>query len=241
MKEIRAEVIKLVSVRSTWLILGSMVLIEGLYASLAAGVPDVNKIDNPTDLFVGTGMETVLVFCLGALMATNEFRYGTANSTFLVTPRRERVIIAKLVVALVAGIVAALLFVAVNAGFGYSILSSRDIQIDGDDAVNIYLGTAIGMVLTCLFGVGLGALLRNQVVSVVLGIVIFFVFRGVAEVVGAPGDYFPSESLIGLQGALGDSDTLNQVPGGFVFAAYCIAFAVAGSIATRGRDIAGKD
>jgi ABC-2 type transport system permease protein len=234
---VRSELLKLVSVRTTWALLGTMLFVEGAYAMIFAAVPAKDKLDNPTDLFVGTGIQTVIVFCLGALLSTNEFRHGTANSTFLVTPQRERVLGAKLIVGLGAGIVCALLFIAVNAGLGFSIVSNRGVEVDGTEAVNIYTGVGIGMVLTCLFGVGMGALLRNQVVAVVAGLVIFFVLRGVATLLGAAGGFFPSEALIGLQGALAGDDTLDQVPGGLVFAGYCLVFAVAGAIGLREREI----
>lgn len=239
MRIFRAEVLKLVSLRTTWLLIGAMVLIEGLYAVTFAGAADLESIDTPTDLFVGTSIQTVLVFCLGTFIITNEFRHGTANSTFLITPRREQVIVAKLLVGLLVGIACALLFIAVNAGFGYSVLSSRDVQIDGGRAVDVYVGVGVGIVLTCVFGVGIGALLRNQVAAVVAGLVIFFVLRGIAALLGEVGAFFPADALIGLQGGtFGTDDTLDdQVAAGLVFLAYCVAVAVAGTIATREREI----
>ena len=158
---------------------------------------------------------------------------------FIITPKRGRVILAKLAVGLVVGIVAALLFIAVNAGLGLSILSSRDVPVDGDLAVNVYLGVGTGIVLGCLFGVALGALMRNQILTIVVGLVLFLVRGVVALFIGTNvGKYFPGEALLALQGTPGAQGTLlSQVSAGLVLAGTCAALAVAGVIATRYREI----
>ncbi|MDQ3850592.1 MAG: ABC transporter permease [Actinomycetota bacterium] len=239
MRILRSEFLKLVSVRTTWLLLGGMLLIEGLYAGLVAGLVSENKLRgrDVSQLLAGTPLTTVFVFTLGALLATNEFRHGTANSTFVITPQRERVIAAKLAVGFVAGLVAALQFIAINAGLGLAVLSSRNVPVEGDTAVNIYIGVGIGMILACMFGVGLGATLRNQIVTVVTGLAVFFVLRGIALLLGDPGTYFPAESLAALQGAVGRDFLLSQVDGGLVFGGYCVFFAVAGITLARFREI----
>ena len=241
MNALRSEWLKLVSVRTTWALLGTMVLLEGLAAGLLTGLADVEDLRRRdiATIAIGTKVAIVFMFTLGALLATNEFRHGTANSTFVVTPRRERVIAAKLAVGLVIGIVGALLYIAVNAGLGLSILSSRAIDVDADVAVNTYVGVGVGLVLGCLFGVALGALLRNQILTVVVGMVIFLLAGTAALFIGDDvGRYFPGESLLALQGTPGADDTLlSQTEGGLVLAAYCVVLGAAGMWATRERDV----
>lgn len=241
MRILRSEWLKMVSVPTTWILLGTMLLIEGLAAGLLTGLADIDdlKARNPATLLIGTPLPTVLIFTLGALLATNEYRHGTANHTFVITPRRERVIGAKLAVGLVVGVVAALLYITVNAGLGLSILSSRGVDVDGDLAVNVYSGVGTGIVLGCLFGVALGALLRNQILTIVTGLVLFLA-RGVfALFIGNDvGKYFPGEALLALQGTPGaDTTLLDQVGGGLVLAATCAALALAGVVVTRYREI----
>jgi ABC-type transport system involved in multi-copper enzyme maturation permease subunit len=241
MKVLRSEWLKAVSVPTTWLLLGSMVLIEGLAAGLLTGLADVKdlKARNPATLMIGTPMATVLIFTLGALLTTNEFRHGTANQTFVITPKRERIIFAKLAVGLAVGIVSALLYVTVNAGLGLSILSSRGVPVDGDLAVNVYCGVGTGIVLGCLFGVALGALLRNQIFTIVTGLVLFLVRGVVALFIGTSvGKFFPGEALLALQGTPGSDKTLlNQVDAGLVLGATCVVLAIAGIYVTREREI----
>jgi ABC-type transport system involved in multi-copper enzyme maturation permease subunit len=239
MNALRSEWLKLVSVRTTWALLGSMILIEGLTAGLVTGLSDIDdlKVRSVATLAIGTHLAIVFMFTLGALLSTNEYRHGTASSTFVVTPKRERVIAAKLVVGFAVGIVGALLYIAVNAGLGLSILSSRGIDVDSDTAVNTYVG--VGLVLGCLFGVALGALLRNQILTVVTGMVLFLLAGTAALFIGNDiGQYFPGESLLALNGTPGaDKTLLTQTQGGLVLGAYCVVLGIAGMWLTREREV----
>jgi ABC-2 type transport system permease protein len=241
MRILRSEWLKLVSVPTTWILLGTMLLVEGLAAGLVTGLADIEELRarNPATLLIGTPLSTVLIFTLGALLATNEYRHGTANQTFLITPRREQVIAAKLAVGLVVGVVAALLYIAVNAGLALSTLSNRGVPVDGDLAVDVYSGVGVGLVLGCIFGVALGALLRNQILTIVIGLVLFLVRGVIALFIGTDvGKYFPGEALLAVQGTPGTKETLlSQVDAGLVLGATCLALAIAGVAVTRYREI----
>ncbi len=241
MNALTSEWLKLVSVRTTWALLGSMILIEGLTAGLVTGLSELDdlKVRSVATLAIGTHLAIVFMFTLGALLSTNEYRHGTASSTFVVTPKRERVIAAKLVVGLAVGIVGALLYIAVNAGLGLSILSSRGIDVDSDTAVNTYLGVGTGLVLGCLFGVALGAALRNQILTVVTGMVLFLLAGTAALFIGNDiGQYFPGEALLALNGTPGADETLlSQTQGGLVLGGYCVVLGAAGMWLTREREV----
>ncbi|HVF79331.1 MAG TPA: ABC transporter permease [Solirubrobacteraceae bacterium] len=240
MKALKSEWLKLVSVRTTWALLASMVLIEGFAAGLATSLGDIEDLrkGNVATFIIGTHLATVFMFTLGALLSTNEFRHGTANSTFVITPKRERVILAKLAVGLAVGIIGALLYIAVHAGVGLSILSSRGVDIDSDLAVDGYIGVGVGLMLGCLFGVALGAVLRNQVLTIIVGLVLFLLAGTVALFIGSDvGQFFPGEALLALQNTPG-VDLLSQTDGGLVLAGYCAVLGLAGAVLTRRREIA---
>jgi hypothetical protein len=241
MNVLKSEWLKLVSVRTTWALLGAMVAIEGLAAGLIPSLTSVAdlKTTNIATIIIGTKLAIVFMFTLGALLSTNEFRHGTANSTFVVTPKRERVILAKLIVGVAVGVIGALLYVAVNAGLALSILSNRGVPVDAHQAENVYIGVAVALVLGCLFGVALGALLRNQIFTVITGMVLFLLAGGFALFIGdSVGKYFPGESLLSLQGTPGaDKTLLSQVNGGLVLGAYCVGIGILGMFATRQREI----
>ena len=200
MSVLKSEWLKLISVRTTWGLLGAMIFIEGLAAGLTTSLGDVSDLRkrNIATLIIGTHLAIVFMFTLGAL-----------------------------------------LYVAVNAGLGMSILSNRGIDVDADKAVNGYIGVGVGLVLGCLFGVALGALLRNQILTVVTGMVIFLLAGTAALFIGNDvGQYFPGESLLALQGTPGaDKTLLSQTNGGLVLGAYCVVLGIAGMVFTRQREI----
>jgi ABC-2 type transport system permease protein len=241
MRALKSEWLKLVSVRTTWTLLAATVLIEGLGATLSAALGDVEDLrkGDVSAFIIGLRLQTVLMFTLGALLSTNEFRHGTANSTFVVTPRRERVVLAKLVVGLAVGVAGALLYIAFHAGLSLSILASRDVAVDSDLVVNGYVGVGVGLVLGCLFGVALGAVLRNQVLTIVVGLVLFTLAGTVSLFIGTDvGQFFPGEALLALQNDPRVDDLLSQTTGGLVLAGYCLVLAIAGMVLTRQREIA---
>jgi len=241
MRALKSEWLKLVSVRTTWTLLAATVLIEGLGATLSAALGDVEDLrkGDVSAFIIGLRLQTVLMFTLGALLSTNEFRHGTANSTFVVTPKRERVILAKLVVGFAVGVAGALLYIAFHAGLSLSILASRDVAVDSDLVVNGYVGVGVGLVLGCLFGVALGAVLRNQVLTIVVGLVLFTLAGTVSLFIGTDvGQFFPGEALLALQNDPRVEDLLSQTVGGLVLAGYCLVLAVAGMVLTRQREIA---
>jgi hypothetical protein len=95
--------------------------LRGLLVGLAS-FSDIGEID---EVITGLGLLMTLMLVLGVLIITTEFRHGTSSSTFLVSPRRWPVMIAKLVAAMLIALVAGLLFVLVNGGLALPIYSSR--------------------------------------------------------------------------------------------------------------------
>ena len=238
MSLLRSEWIKLRATRSTWWLLGGALVAEGTYAGLTSSLISAKELrDEPEPILAGSAIGMLLVLVLGVLVATGEYRHGLVNSTFLVTPKRERVVLAKLGAGALVGLAAALLLIGINALLAVPVLSSKDALPPGDDILSIYLGVGVGIVLSCVFGVALGTLLSNQVVAVVVALALFFVLRNVALLLGSAGGFFPAEALTALQGSSDEEDLLSQVAGGFVFFGYCLVLSVAGIFVTQRRQI----
>jgi len=100
---VQAEMLKLRSTRTpAGLLLATLALVA---LTVSAKVPEAGaqnplvSLEDPRLLAVAVGtsfgVPLVLVVLLGALACTQEFRYGTATSTFLGEPRRTRVLLAK--------------------------------------------------------------------------------------------------------------------------------------------------
>ena len=130
---ISAEFHKLITTRLwLWLLLGSVVL-TALYASLAIAFGDTP--DNPTPplaspggqrtvFSVGQGAGTLLAV-LAAIGLTGEFRHQTATTTFLATPNRGQVVLAKLATYALVGIGYALVCIAVTIAIALPWLNAK--------------------------------------------------------------------------------------------------------------------
>lgn len=240
MKLVRSEALKLSTVRTTWLMLGIGLLIEGLFAGLYVGLASLTDIGPIVEVQTGTGLLMLLVLVLGVLAITTEFRHGTASTTFLSAPRRWPVMTAKLVAVLLAGVLAGLAFVAVNAGLALPLFSSREGNLPSTgDVVSIYAGVVASFALLCAFGLGVGAIVRNQVGAIIAALAFFFVLSPLPELLpGNLGDYFPAQAIGSLHGLPeATEDGLGQVAGGLVLAAWSAALFLCGTALTRRRDL----
>jgi ABC-2 type transport system permease protein len=58
------------------------------------------------------------------MLITSEYRYGTIRPTFLFTPKRSRVLAAKLAAGLFAGLVFGVVGEGIGYGIGYATLTA---------------------------------------------------------------------------------------------------------------------
>ena len=112
---IRAELLKLRTTRMLpWLVLATLLLVV---VTIAANVSSADADDPALPLNdpallgqvigISFGIPQVLMTVLGALAFTQEVRYGSITSTFLVEPRRSRILVAKAVALVLVGVVIA--------------------------------------------------------------------------------------------------------------------------------------
>jgi ABC-2 type transport system permease protein len=106
------------------------------------------------------------------------------------------------------------------------------------------VGQVIAAALWAALGVGLGALIRNQVGAVVGALGWVFVGEPLLAILPAGiGDAIGKYGLSGASGALSATpgghadDRLSQVSGGLLMLAYAAVFLVLGILAMRRRDI----
>jgi ABC-2 type transport system permease protein len=249
---IAAEFRKLFSTRLwLWLIAGSVGL-TALYASLLIGFsedPDtmtasLTTPDGQQTLFaVAAGGANTLVAVLAAIGMTGEFRHRTATATFLATPRRGRVVAAKLITYAGVGAayaVACLLAVSVIA-VPWLTAKGIDINLLEDGLPSTYAGVVADVIAFALLGVGLGALLRNQVATVVGLLVYRFVAEPILTGIPALHDwtiYLPGSASAALtQVSLTTQEYLEAWQGGLVLVGYALALAVAGALISMRRDV----
>ena len=184
---------------------------------------------------------TLAALVLGILGMTGELRHGTATSTFLVTPVRGRVVAAKLAAAAATGLAMALVASAAVFAVGLPWLRAKGIEVTVADAGLLarVAGLAAAVALFAVLGVGLAALLRNQVAAVIVGLLWWSqgVERILVAVLHQPGleRWLPRGAASALT-APGDA-TLPMWAGGLVFAAYGLVLALAGGRLVARRDL----
>jgi ABC-2 type transport system permease protein len=184
---------------------------------------------------------TLAALVLGILGMAGEFRHGTATSTFLVTPVRGRVVVAKLAAAAATGLAMALVASAAVFVVALPWLRAKGIEVAVADAGLLarVAGLAVAVALFAVLGVGLAALLRNQVAAVIVGLLWWS--QGVegilVGVLRQPGleRWLPTGAASALT-APGDA-TLPMWAGGLLFAAYGLVLALLGGRLVVRRDL----
>ena len=184
---------------------------------------------------------TLAALVLGILGMTGELRHGTATSTFLVTPVRGRVVAAKLAAAAGTGLAMALVASAAVFAVALPWLRAKGIEAtvaDGGVLARV-AGLAAAVALYAVLGVGLGAVVRNQVAALVVGLLWWSqgVERILVAVLRQPGleRWLPGGAASALT-APGDG-TLPMWAGGLVFAAYGLVLALPGGRLVARRDL----
>ncbi|MHB8645736.1 MAG: ABC transporter permease [Thermomicrobiales bacterium] len=244
--QLRAELLKLRSTRTNLGLFSALlgfVLFVVLLHGLSLPVAHISRGSDQLHVVFGWAelLGSLFAALLGALSITEEFRHGTIRPTFLVTPRRGRVVAAKVGASMLLGSAFGLIAAAVAIGVGSAALAARGvaIRLDGGDYALLLAGCAVAAALWAAIGVGLGAVVRNQVPTVV-GICVWLLFvegllLGDVGLIGDIGRFTP--------GALGKAASGQDpllVPGLAVFllALYAVAAAAAGWVATIRRDVA---
>jgi ABC-2 type transport system permease protein len=246
--QLRAELLKQ---RSTRTALGLFAAMLGLVlvAELLHGfglAAEMLASSSAQLMVLGRGEFLAALFAalLGALSITSEIRHGTIRPTFLVSPTRGRVVAAKVWVSTLIGAGFGLAACALAAGVGTAALRVRgiNVQLDGDDYALLLAGGAAAAALWAAIGVGLGAIVRDQVPTLI-GISAWLLFvEGllVGDVAGPDiadvGRFAPGAAGQALSGQ--DPGTLlAPALGAFLLLLYAVAAATAGWVTTTRRDV----
>lgn len=187
MRLLRSELRKVLYVRSNWGLLFAAIFISAL--STAVTVPLLNA---DTAGAFGVSLETtmgvdavyanavsgyIFAIILGVLMMTGEFRHGTAVATFLTSPKRSRVVFAKIAVAAIASGV--LMIISALAGFLAGWLALQTVENAASPSENIFINLVIASVLAGvvlgIIGLAIGTLIKNQLLAIVATLVYLFV------------------------------------------------------------------
>jgi len=242
--QLRSELLKQRSIPTTLYLFLAMVGFVALAVALhvlALGKSGLSTHSHQLAVFeVGTRAGMIFAGLAGALVITAEIRYGTIRPTFLVTPSRGPVIAAKLAAGGLAGIVFGLLAEGLMAAAATIAFSARGIpnQLTAGDYAQLLAGGAAAAGLWAVLGVGVGALVRNQVATLVGLLSWMFLVEGTSEnFVPGAAKLMPSATGLSLAGA-GGEHKLSVAVAALLLVAYAAAASAAGWVGTLRRDVA---
>jgi hypothetical protein len=244
---VRAEFLKL---RTTqvwfWLLLASVAIAAILIIAPMASDPPKNA-DDVADLFTSAGFVFIPAFVLGVLGVTTEFRYQTITPTVLATPSRWTLVSAKMLSYAVVGVLYAAVCVGVELAIAVPWLNGKgiDYTLTGHHVPRALLGVFAVVALYAVIGLGVGALVKNQIVAVVVGLIFILVINGL--LVAIPGvkkvyPFTPEGGASALLTVTGDRspngvDLLAPGVGVLVLLLWALVPAIVGAAYTLNRDI----
>jgi ABC-2 type transport system permease protein len=195
----------------------------------------------------------LFVLLLGILVVTNEFFHQTATATFLVTPRRETVILGKLTATVLFAVALCALTTALCLVAGIIFLSAEGTGLAlGEWAViRALLLNLLAYAIWAVFGLGFGTLIRNQIAAVVIALVLYLIASQIAASLIQLVAFLTHATWVSnlavvvpsvaSQAMISGGDIPGNPPqwlGALVLIGYAVAAGTIGTLITRTRDIA---
>ncbi len=256
---IRVELLKLRTTRLTFGLFATAAGLTSAFSLLEASragtksVPPLSTAAGLNDIITGGVWSLLLAAVLGVTVTSGEFRHATATATYLVTPRRDRVLAAKGAAAAVAGGVFGLAgwLIATGVGVGFVVAHRYRMPI-GDATIARYaVGHVLAGALLAAVGAGLGALVRSQLAAVigvfVWAIVIESIVGGLFNSLQPYLPYTAATTLAGstlgsaafgpAHGAASSASPLPFAAAAALLATVAIAVSIIAARTTVGRDI----
>jgi hypothetical protein len=234
--------------RTTRAWIGFLLAAVALTAIAAAGTVGSARNDQlgtmalSRDIVSSSVFTAFVAFLIGIMSVTTEWRHGTVTRTFLVTPRRGRVLIAKeLWIALLAAALAALAIILVFA-IAVTWLTVEGSSLGLDGGVAKFVGRiVIASVLWGTLGVGVGAVVQSQTLALVGAVIwILLVEALVTALLGlvdleVVGEYLPGRALSSFDGTVDGG--LTMWAAGAVSLAWVVALGFLGYARMSRQDV----
>ncbi|NUT19123.1 MAG: ABC transporter permease subunit [Hamadaea sp.] len=272
MKLIRSEFLKIRTTNVWWLFaLGTVVLwglsflvncVQAHYILHPEGVPDeqaatISAMGDPAALTAymatsGQYFGLMFVLLLGILTVTNEFYHQTATTTFLATPHRTAVIVAKTAAAAIFGFLlwAVTTVLSVIGTVIFLNAENAEIALGDSSVIRSILLNLLAFALWGLIGVGFGVLIRSQIGATVTALILYLVGTlAVSIIVQLLSNWLDQDWIRELAWALPSNasgllvsgvdlpDQPHYWVGGLVLLAWAAVTGVIGTLITRNRDI----
>jgi len=264
---VKAEFRKFFSTRMWWGMAIGVFLAGALFALLFAlvvagstqgggpggGGPPLPDLGNTamvsTVYTAGLNLAYLLTLVVGVMSIGSEYRHKTITSTFLSTPKRVRVMVAKVTSLLGIGALYGVVFLVGSVGVGGATIAIKGfspVPEVGPIARALALSLLV-LGLWSLLGLGAGILIPNQVAAILIAVGAAWIVEplvgfllGLVSWGKSVVPYMPSQATSAMVGQVSTSSTtelLSWWAGALVLVAYAAALAGIGSILTVRRDV----
>ncbi len=257
---VRSELTKILSTRLWWGMLIGVVVWTLFNAGISAAFAGVDQgagqdalpgLDRPEALrgvYAAAAFSGAYIFALvlGVTGMTGEHRYQTVTPTFLATPRRARVVVAKALAHLGVGIGYGVVAVVTAFVVGGTVVMLRGFDL-GLGTPGLWRAVVLGVLAVAawtLVGLGIGTLIRNQVAAILVAVAITFLIEpllslalGAADL-DAIGKFLPSSASSAMTSP--PSPFIDLLPwwgGAVVLVGYALLFAGLGVLLSVRRDV----
>ena len=260
---LRAELRRIATTKLWWVVLICIFILSAGYAALPAviallqnraGFASAPFADPGTIRSIYNGgnvLSRILAMVVGIVAVGSEYRYGTFASTYLAIPHRVRMLLGKAEALLIFGVIYGVTSVAAGmlVSVPFVLANGGTFLLDQPETWrSITLGVC-SIALWTLIGMGIGILIKNMLVALVVGIILGFLEEPIVSVVFFLKKW---DQLLNLMPS-GATNAMLEITSpvlfaghhpapwwfaALVFAAWCLLPALAGMLSATRRDIA---
>jgi hypothetical protein len=210
---VAAELLKIRTARLPWALLAVAVGLTGLHSLLFdsnaggtghASIPSLATYSGQTQAVNIPGEVLLLASVVGIILASGEFRHKTATATYLATPSRSRVLVAKAAAAACLGLVFGVLGAAVATTIGLFFVTGtgHHLLLSAQTMGRFAAGGAIASAILAAAGVAVGTLIRSQIGAIITVFVWGFVIeQALGGLYSSVQRYLPFTAAASLAGS----------------------------------------
>ncbi|HEX8104143.1 MAG TPA: ABC transporter permease subunit [Solirubrobacteraceae bacterium] len=235
---IRAELLQFRSLRSTYAVglLAVLVVVGITWGDLTEAEHLTTAMQKLTPVLTGGGIAMAFV---GALLAAarvaGEYRYGTIANRALATPRRVRLVVAKLATYSLVGLAASVAAAGIGLATAALVFAGKDLTLTlgAADVIDVALRVVVVGTLFAAMGVAIGFITRSQQAAAIVVFGDFFAEKLLGAAVGDVAGYLP----FGLLNRLLDPSAGHALATGLGLLATTIGLAAGAAVLMNRRDI----
>jgi ABC-type transport system involved in multi-copper enzyme maturation permease subunit len=242
MNQLRAELLKIRSTRTTIGLLIGLIALALLFTILTCTLTPTSQLFTEQDqisLLSFGSIAGVFAALAGVMLFTSEYRFGTIRPTSLFNPDRSRLFTTKITAVVLSGFVFGVIGEGLVFAIGMVILNIRGISIvmSGANITELIIGAIVGTALWGAIGVALGAIVPNQVGAVISLLAWGFVVENlVFGFLPKVGRFLPVHASDSMMGPI-ENKLLSGYAGTAVVVAWVLVLAIAGVALLKRRDV----